>query len=56
MSDPDPALVERFHQALVSNDAASLGELLADDVEWHMSGRSRFAGSRDQYAWDEFWS
>ena len=41
---PDAALVERFHQALVSNDATALSELLADDVEWHMSGRSRFAG------------
>lgn len=41
----DASIAERFHQALVANDAAALNELLADDVEWHATGRSPFASS-----------
>lgn len=40
----DASIAERFHQALVANDAAALNELLADDAAWYISGRSRLAG------------
>ncbi|MDZ4277980.1 MAG: nuclear transport factor 2 family protein [Dehalococcoidia bacterium] len=43
--DIDSSLVERFHRAFVANDAAALDEVLGDDVELHMTGRSPFAGS-----------
>ena len=43
--DIDATLVERFHAAFVANDAAALEELLAEDVQLHMTGRSPFAGS-----------
>jgi len=41
----DADIVERFHAAFTRNDAAALSQLLADGVELHMTGRSRFAGS-----------
>jgi len=41
----DAALVERFHRAFVANDAPALGQLLADGVQLHASGRSPLAGS-----------
>ncbi len=40
----DSAVVERFHRAFVSNDTAALRDVLADDAEWYISGRSRLAG------------
>ena len=41
----DPAVVERFHHAFITNDGPVLSQLLADAVDMHMTGRSPFAGS-----------
>jgi ketosteroid isomerase-like protein len=41
----DPATVERFHRAFVSNDAAALHDVLADSVELHGTGHSPLASS-----------
>jgi ketosteroid isomerase-like protein len=41
---PDIAVVKQFHQALISNDADALRELLADDALWSITGKSQLAG------------
>jgi ketosteroid isomerase-like protein len=43
----DPALAERFYLAWRDADYNAVGDLLAPDAQWIMTGRSRFAGTRE---------
>lgn len=41
---PNLDLLRRGYDAYVSGDMATINELFADDVTWHISGRSPLAG------------
>lgn len=41
---PNAELLRRGYQAFASGDMAALDALFADDVVWHVSGRSSMAG------------
>ena len=43
---PSAQLVMSGFQAFAEGDMATMKELLADNVAWHTSGRSKFSGSR----------
>lgn len=43
---PDVALVRRGYEAFVKGDLETVKEVLADDIEWHVTGRSPLAGVR----------
>ena len=48
---PNVELLRKGYDAYSSGDVAVLNELFADDVEWHIAGRSAIAGDykgRDQ--------
>lgn len=41
----DPvAVVDRYLAAVTTNDGATMGELIAQDVKWHQPGANRFSG------------
>jgi ketosteroid isomerase-like protein len=44
MAHPNEDLVRRGYQAFSTGDIETLGELFADDVVWHVGGRSQLAG------------
>jgi ketosteroid isomerase-like protein len=41
---PNVARIEDFLNAYGRGDAAAVGELLADDIVWHVAGRHRLSG------------
>lgn len=41
---PNEALARRMHAAFHRGDLAALGQELADDVEWHVPGRTILSG------------
>ena len=43
---PNAQVVMSGFQAFAEGDMATMKEILADDVKWHTSGRSKFSGSR----------
>ncbi|MGH2725941.1 MAG: nuclear transport factor 2 family protein [Actinomycetota bacterium] len=48
---PSVSVVRRFYQAFISRDTARLAQLVGEDMEFHVAGRSTFAGvhrGRDQ--------
>jgi len=44
MAHPNEALVRRGYEAFATGDMATLNELFADDIVWHVPGRSQLAG------------
>jgi len=47
MSDhPNVARYWRAYEAFSKGDAATIREMLADDLVWHVPGRHRFSGDR----------
>ena len=44
MAHPNEDLVRRGFAAFGTGDMATLGELFADDIVWHIGGRSPIAG------------
>ncbi len=44
MTHPNEELVRKGYQALASGDTDALQEQIADDVVWHVGGRSQLAG------------
>ena len=44
MAHPNDDLVRRGYAAFGSGDVATLGTLLADDIVWHVGGRSPITG------------
>ncbi len=42
---PNVALVRQGYDAFRSGDAARMNELLADDVVWHVGGKSKLSGT-----------
>ena len=42
---PNVAIVRRFYQAFISRDTATIWALSGENVEFHVPGRSRFAGT-----------
>jgi ketosteroid isomerase-like protein len=41
---PNAAVLRRAYEAFARQDVATLGELFADDVVWHVPGRSALSG------------
>ena len=41
---PNASLLRRTYEAFARHDVATLGELFADDVVWHVPGRSALSG------------
>jgi ketosteroid isomerase-like protein len=48
---PNVELLRKGYQAYSSGDMKTISELFADDVEWHVAGRSQLAG--DYHGKDE---
>jgi uncharacterized protein len=44
MAHPNEDLLRRGYQAFSTGDLETLGELFADDIVWHVGGRSQLAG------------
>lgn len=44
MAHPNEDLVRRGFAAFGAGDIATLGELFADDIVWHVGGRSPISG------------
>ncbi|PYS92087.1 MAG: DUF4440 domain-containing protein [Acidobacteria bacterium] len=42
---PNAAVLRRIYEAFARGDFAALSDLLADDIVWHVPGRSLVAGS-----------
>ena len=42
---PNAAVLRRAYEAFTRHDVATLGELFADDVVWHVPGRSALSGT-----------
>jgi ketosteroid isomerase-like protein len=41
---PDVDLVRQGYEAFRTGDTQRMDELLADDVEWHVGGKSKLSG------------
>jgi uncharacterized protein len=44
MAHPNEDLLRRGYEAFTKGDIQTLGELFADDIVWHVGGRSQLAG------------
>jgi ketosteroid isomerase-like protein len=44
MGHPNEDLLRRGYEAFAKGDIETLGELFADDIVWHVGGRSQLAG------------
>ncbi len=44
MAHPNAELTRRGFGALPAGDMATMGQLMADDVQWHLSGTSPWSG------------
>ena len=42
---PNASVLKRAYEAFARRDVATLGELFADDVVWHVPGRSALSGT-----------
>jgi ketosteroid isomerase-like protein len=45
MAHPNEDLVRRGYEAFAAQDMATLDQLFADDIVWHVPGRSQLAGT-----------
>jgi len=45
MAHPNEELVRRGYQAFDTGDMATLDELFADDIVWHVPGRNQLSGT-----------
>lgn len=47
MAHPNEQLARRAYEAFANGDMATLDRLIADDVQWHVSGNSTISGVYD---------
>jgi ketosteroid isomerase-like protein len=45
---PNVARIRRVYEALHAGDAETIGDLLADDLVWHIPGRHLFSGDHNK--------